>query len=56
MNSYLLKKKKEKKREGGQKDMSKKLVSKSDVVSSFGVIYPYVSKDLFKRTHKTFSN
>ena len=38
-----------------QKDMGLKLVSKTDVISLSGVIYPYVSKR-FSTTDKTFSN
>ena len=45
MDSYLLKKKYKEKRERWEtKDMSKKLVSKPDVMSSSGVMYLYVSK------------
>ena len=41
---------------GRQKDMSKKLVSKPDVMSSSGVMYPIVSIKKFNMTHKTFSS
>ena len=38
-----------------QKDMGKKLVPKTDVMSLSGVMYPYVSKN-FYTTHKSLSN
>ena len=36
-------------RGGGQKDMSWKLVSKPNITSMCGVIYPYVSKIKFEK-------
>ena len=61
MDFYLLQKKKkrkkeEKKEERGEKDVANKLMSKSDVMSLSGVMYPYVSKKDFNKTYKTFSN
>ena len=50
MDSYSLKKRKR-----TQKDMGKKFVSKTDVMSLSGVMYSYVSK-ISNITHKTISN
>ena len=36
-----------------KKDMSQKLVSKPNVMSSSGVIYPYVSKKILTRLTKS---
>ena len=46
MDSYLLKK----------KDMGKKLVSEPDVMSSSGVMYPYVSKKILTQLTKHSAN
>ena len=44
MDSYSYKKERNKKKKGeGDKNMAKKLVLKSDIMLSSGVIYPYVS-------------
>ena len=40
----------------GQRDMGKKLVSRPDVMSLSGVMYPYVFTKSFNTTQKTFNN
>ena len=43
-------------KEGRQKGMGQKLMSKSDVESTSRFMYPFVSKNIFNKIHRTFSS